>query len=77
MYQVDAVPSENRLRCILGKVIRTQLYLKVEFEHQDSRETQKVANEIARAVRKIYGVRAVEIQNSMSEEIADLADEDD
>lgn len=51
-------------------MIRTQLYLKVEFEHDDPREGQKVANEIARQVKKIYGVRHVEIQNSMSEELA-------
>jgi hypothetical protein len=62
---------------IIELVIRTQLYLKVEFEHGDAKETQKVAGEIARAVRKIYGVRNVEIQNSMSEEITDVDDEDE
>ena len=66
----------QRSSCIIDKVIRTQLYLKVEFQHSDSKETQKVANEIARAVKKIYGVRHVEIQNSMSEELPDLDDED-
>ena len=61
---------------MIGKVIRTQLYLKVEFQHSDAKETQKVSNEIARAIRKIYGVRHVEIQNAMSEELPDLEDEE-
>ena len=51
-------------------MIRTQLYLKVEFDHEEAKESQKVASEIARNIKRIYGVRAVEIQNSMSEEIA-------
>ena len=51
-------------------MIRTQLYLKIEFDHEEPKEGQKVATEIARTVRRLYGVRHVEIQNSMSEEIA-------
>ena len=56
-------------------MIRTQLYLKVEFEHQDPKEAQKISTEISRVVRRLYGVRHVEIQNSMSEEI--VADEEE
>jgi hypothetical protein len=59
-----------------ANLIRTQLYLKVEFDHEEAKEGQKVATEIARTVRRLYGVRAVEIQNQMSEEIA-LTDEDE
>jgi hypothetical protein len=55
-------------------MIRTQLYLKVEFEHEEPKEGQKIAAEIARIVKRLYGVRLVEIQNSMSE---DLPKEDD
>jgi ribosomal protein S3AE len=62
---------------MIGKVIQTQLYIKVEFQHGDPRETQKVANEIAHAVKKIYGVRKVEIQNLMSEELPDPKEEED
>lgn len=51
-------------------MIRTHLYLKIEFDHEEPKEGQKVATEIARTVRRLYGVRQVEIQNSMSEEIA-------
>ena len=50
-------------------MIRTQLYLKVEFDHNEPKDAQKIATEIARTVRRLYAVRAVEIQNSMSEEI--------
>jgi hypothetical protein len=55
-------------------VIKTQLYLKVEFEHDEVRDGQKLSLEITKAIRRIYGVRQVEIQNSMSEEIPDLSD---
>jgi ribosomal protein S3AE len=62
--------------CIMDEVIRTQLYLKVEFQHSDASETQKLTSEISRAVKKIYGVRHVEIQNSMSEELPDVEEEE-
>ena len=57
-------------------MIRTQLYLKIEFEHNESKESQKIATEIARTVRRLYGVRAVEIQNSMSEEVQPPEEDD-
>ncbi len=57
-------------------MIRTQLYLKVEYDHAEPKEAQKIAAEISRTVRRLYGVRAVEIQNSMSEEIQ-LGEEDE
>jgi hypothetical protein len=50
-------------------MIRTQLYLKVELEHEEAKEGQKIATEITRVVRRLYGVRHVEIQNSMSEDL--------
>jgi hypothetical protein len=43
--------------------------LKVEFDHDEAKEAQKIASEIARVVRRLYGVRHVEIQNSMSEDL--------
>ena len=57
-------------------MIRTQLYLKVEFDHSEPKEAQKIGTEIARTVRRLYGVRAVEIQNSMSEEVHPSEDEE-
>ena len=58
------------------KTIRTQLYLKIEFDHPELKEAQKIATEITRTVRRLYGVRAVEVQNSMSEEVQ-LSEEDE
>ena len=52
-------------------MIRTQLYLKIEFDHHEPKEAQKISTEISRTVRRLYGVRAVEIQNSMSEDLPD------
>lgn len=63
-------------RAIITAVIRTKLYLRVDLEHEDSREGQKLSGEVARAVRKIYGVREVEITHTQSEELADTDDED-
>ena len=57
-------------------MIRTKLYLKVEFDHEEAKEGQKLATEIARTVRRLYGVRHVEIQNSMSEEVAPTVDDE-
>ena len=50
-------------------MIRTQLYLKVVFDNDDAKDAQKVAAEIARTVKRLYGVRQVEIQNTMSEDL--------
>ena len=49
-------------------MIKTQLYLKVELEHEDARDGAKLTLEICKAAKRIYGVRVVEVQNSMSEE---------
>lgn len=51
-------------------MIRTQLYLKVEYDHDDQRDGQKLAQEIAKAVKRIYSVRTVEIQNTISEDFS-------
>lgn len=57
-------------------MLRTQLYLKVEFDHLEPKEAQKISTEIARTVRRLYGVRQVEIQNSMTEQSHPTEDED-
>ena len=57
-------------------MIRTQLYLKIEFDHEDAKEGQKIATEIARTVRRLYSVRNVEIQNQMSEDIVLTKDDE-
>ena len=55
-------------------MIKTQLYLKVELEHEDVRDGQKLTLEISKAIKRIYGVRSVEVSNSMSEELPGLGD---
>ena len=49
-------------------MIRTHLFLKVEFDHEDPRDAQRIAQEIARAVKRTYGVRTAEISSVISED---------
>lgn len=42
---------------------RTDVYLKVEIDLDEKEKPDRVANEICRAIRRIYGVRAVEVSN--------------
>jgi len=42
---------------------RTDVYLKIEIEHADEEQPQKIASEICRRVEKLYGVRGVEVSN--------------
>jgi ribosomal protein S3AE len=44
--------------------------LKVEYDHEDQRDGQKLAQEIAKAVKRIYNVRNVEIQNTIAEDFS-------
>lgn len=41
----------------------TNLFIKVEIEHDNREEPQKLGDEICRSILKIYGVRAVELSN--------------
>jgi len=45
---------------------RTLVYLKVELEHGDDEDIQRLADEICRRIEKIYGVRSVEVSNTVS-----------
>jgi len=42
---------------------RTDVYLKVELDVDEKENPERVANEICRLIRKIYGVRSAEISN--------------
>ncbi len=44
----------------------TDLYLKLELEHDDDEKPQRLADEICRRVVKIYGVRSAEVSNMVS-----------
>jgi hypothetical protein len=42
---------------------RTDLFIKVEIEHTGSERPERLAAEICRNIRKIYGVRSAELSN--------------
>lgn len=48
-------------------MVRTDLYLKVQLDHGDDERPQKLADEIARQLLKVYAVRNVEVQNVVSD----------
>jgi hypothetical protein len=47
---------------------RTDLYLKVEIDIDDKEHPERLAAEICRQIRKVYGVRAAEISNIIERE---------
>jgi hypothetical protein len=42
---------------------RTDVYLKVEIDIDDKEKPERLASEICRQIRKIYGVRAAEVSS--------------
>jgi hypothetical protein len=42
---------------------RTDLFIKIEIEHDVTESPERLAAEICRAVLKIYGVRAAELSS--------------
>ena len=42
---------------------RTDVYLKVELDLPEKEKPERVAAEICRQIRKIYGVRSAEVTN--------------
>ncbi|MCP5112727.1 MAG: hypothetical protein GY953_18025 [bacterium] len=45
---------------------RTDLYFKVEVEHEPDERMERVVAEIERRIRKIYVVRSVEFSHAVS-----------
>ena len=45
---------------------RTNLFIKVEIEHDEKEPPERLGEEIRRRVLKVYGVRAVELTNVVS-----------
>lgn len=45
---------------------RSDVYLKIELEHADDEQPQRLAAEICRQVKKIYAVRKAEVSNIVS-----------
>lgn len=44
---------------------RTDVYLKVELAPLEKKEAERIANEIVRAVRRIFAVRAAEVTHTI------------
>jgi hypothetical protein len=42
---------------------RTNLFFKVEVEHDPAEKPERIGDEIRRTLRKLYGVREVELSN--------------
>ena len=58
------MPSEPHR--IIGVMARTDLYLKIELEHDDDEKPDRLASEICRQLRKLYGVRSAEVSNAVT-----------
>lgn len=49
-------------------MMRTNLFFKVELEHDSDEDPQRIGEEIRRHLKKLYGVRDVELSNVTSAE---------
>jgi hypothetical protein len=47
---------------------RTDLYLKVELDLDEKEKPERVAAEICRMIRRVYGVRHAEVSNMVEKE---------
>jgi hypothetical protein len=50
---------------------RTDLYLKVEIDLDAKEQPERLALEICRQIRRVYGVRAAELMNVVERETKD------
>jgi hypothetical protein len=48
--------------------MRTNLFFKVEIEHDSDEELQALATQITRQIQKVYNVRSAELSAATSEE---------
>jgi hypothetical protein len=53
------------------KMPRTDLYLKVEIDLDQKEQPERLALEICRQIRRVYGVRAAELMNVVERETKD------
>jgi hypothetical protein len=47
---------------------RTDLYVKVELDYDDEEKVERLAAEICRVIRKVYGVRKAEVSSMIERE---------
>jgi hypothetical protein len=45
---------------------RTDLFIKVEIEHEESEPPERLAAEICRRILKVYGVRSAELSSTVA-----------
>jgi len=45
------------------RMARTDLYVKVELDHEDEENVERLASEICRMIRRVYGVRNAEVSS--------------
>jgi hypothetical protein len=57
IFTAVLTPSYHR------KMARTDLYIKVELDLDEKEKPDRVANEICRMIRKVYGVRSAEVSS--------------
>jgi len=50
------------------KMARTDVYLKVEVDIDDKERPERLAAEICRVIKKVYGVRAAEVSSIVERE---------
>ena len=44
---------------------RLDLYVKVELDIDEKEKPERVAEQVCRAIRKVYGVRSAEVSNAV------------
>ena len=49
--------------------MRTNLFIKVEVEHDEDEAPERIGNAICRQIQKIYGVQRAELSSTTSEEV--------
>jgi CRISPR/Cas system-associated exonuclease Cas4 (RecB family) len=47
---------------------RTDQYVKVELDYDDEEQVERLAAEICRVIRRVYGVRKVEVSSMIERE---------
>ncbi len=47
---------------------RTDVYIKIELDVDEKEKPERVASEICRMIRKVYGVRSAEVSSMVEKE---------
>jgi len=52
---------------IIGCMVRTDLFFKVEIEHDEEESPERIGEEIRRHLRKLYVVRSAELSSVVTQ----------